>query len=327
MPFRVFPWLQCCCLVVRSRDRSAAQPAYPAKTIRFIVPFPPGGGNDIVGRIVAQRLGEGLGQQVIVDNRGGAGGTIGTDLTAKAPPDGYTLLVNNISLAVNATLYPEAAVRHAEGPRAGHAGRAAAEHPGRASVGAGEIGARSARARAGEAAARSTTARAASARRGTSRPSCCMMMTQVRAGARAVQGPGPRADRSHGRARAGHRLDDGFGAAAGEGRQAAAARGHHGASARPSSRKCRRWTRRASKATSSAPGTACSSPAGTPRTIIDRLNRETAKVLGLRGAQGAVRRAGTRDLRPPSPEEFGAYLKSEVAKWGKVVKQSGAKPE
>ena len=86
---------------------AAAQPAYPAKTIRMIVPFPPGGGNDIVGRLLAQRLGEGVGQQVIVDNRGGAGGTIGTELTAKAPPDGYTLLINNISLAVNATLYPK----------------------------------------------------------------------------------------------------------------------------------------------------------------------------------------------------------------------------
>src|SRR6185295_13869173 len=82
----------------------AAEP-YPSRPIRFIVPFPPGGGNDIVGRIVAARLGEGLGQQVVIDNRGGAGGTIGTEITAKAPPDGYTMLVNNISLAVNHTLF------------------------------------------------------------------------------------------------------------------------------------------------------------------------------------------------------------------------------
>ncbi len=80
---------------------------YPNRPIRFIVPFPPGGGNDIVGRIVAQKLAEGLGQTVVVDNRGGAGGTIGTDMMAKAPPDGYTMLINNISLAVNATLIPK----------------------------------------------------------------------------------------------------------------------------------------------------------------------------------------------------------------------------
>src|SRR5689334_15283461 len=76
---------------------------YPSRPIRFIVPFPPGGGNDIVGRIVALKLAEALGQSVVVDNRGGAGGTLGTDITAKSPPDGHTMLINNISLAVNAT--------------------------------------------------------------------------------------------------------------------------------------------------------------------------------------------------------------------------------
>jgi tripartite-type tricarboxylate transporter receptor subunit TctC len=84
---------------------AAGAQAYPARPIRFIVPFPPGGGNDIVGRIVAQRLNETLGVPVVVDNRGGAGGTIGTDILSKAPPDGHTLLINNISLAVNATLF------------------------------------------------------------------------------------------------------------------------------------------------------------------------------------------------------------------------------
>jgi tripartite-type tricarboxylate transporter receptor subunit TctC len=81
--------------------------AYPTREIRFIVPFPPGAGNDMVGRIVARKLQESLGQEVIVENRGGAGGTIGTNIVAKAPPDGYTMLINNISLAVNATLMPK----------------------------------------------------------------------------------------------------------------------------------------------------------------------------------------------------------------------------
>ena len=79
--------------------------AYPAKSIRFVVPFAPGGGNDILGRVVAQKLNEGFGVPVVVDNRGGAGGTIGTDIVSKSPPDGYTLLINNVSLAVNVTLY------------------------------------------------------------------------------------------------------------------------------------------------------------------------------------------------------------------------------
>ena len=79
--------------------------AYPAKPVRLIIPFPPGGSNDIVGRMVATQLGERLGQQVVVDNRGGAGGTIGTDSAAKAAPDGYTLLLISVAHAFNASMY------------------------------------------------------------------------------------------------------------------------------------------------------------------------------------------------------------------------------
>lgn len=86
---------------------TAAQSPYPDHEIRFIVPFPPGGGNDIVGRLVAGKLQEALGQSVLVENRGGAGGTAGTAIVAAAPADGYTLLINNISLAINATLFPK----------------------------------------------------------------------------------------------------------------------------------------------------------------------------------------------------------------------------
>jgi len=78
---------------------------YPTKAIRFVVPFAPGGGTDIVARVLAQRLNEALGQPVVADNRGGAGSTLGTDIVCKAPPDGYTLLLGNISLAFNAWLY------------------------------------------------------------------------------------------------------------------------------------------------------------------------------------------------------------------------------
>jgi tripartite-type tricarboxylate transporter receptor subunit TctC len=81
-----------------------AQP-YPAKPIRLIVPFPPGGSNDIVGRMVGTQLGERLGQSVVVDNRGGAGGTIGTDMAAKAAPDGYTLLLISVAHAFNPAMY------------------------------------------------------------------------------------------------------------------------------------------------------------------------------------------------------------------------------
>ena len=76
---------------------SIAQADYPNKPIRLIIGFPPGGSTDIVGRIVAMKLGERLGQPVIVDNRGGAGGTIGAELASKATPDGYTLTIGTTS--------------------------------------------------------------------------------------------------------------------------------------------------------------------------------------------------------------------------------------
>ena len=81
---------------------------YPTKPIRLIIPFAPGGTNDIYGRLIGARLSETLRQQVVIDNRPGAGGSIGADLAAKSPSDGYTLVIGHIgTLAVNPTLYPK----------------------------------------------------------------------------------------------------------------------------------------------------------------------------------------------------------------------------
>ena len=83
-----------------------AQP-YPSKPIRLVVPYTPGAGTDTIARILAQKTSESLGQQVVIDNRPGAGGTIGTEIVAKAPADGYTLLFAPTSHAINPGIYPK----------------------------------------------------------------------------------------------------------------------------------------------------------------------------------------------------------------------------
>ncbi|HEY3073999.1 MAG TPA: tripartite tricarboxylate transporter substrate binding protein [Burkholderiales bacterium] len=82
-----------------------AQDAYPSKPLRFILPFPPGGGTDILGRLLAERLAANLGQPVVTENRGGAGGNVGAEAAARSAPDGYTIVLVAPSLAISPTLY------------------------------------------------------------------------------------------------------------------------------------------------------------------------------------------------------------------------------
>jgi tripartite-type tricarboxylate transporter receptor subunit TctC len=86
---------------------AAAAQAYPAKPIRWIVPFPPGGSTDLLARVVGQKLTEAWGQQVVVENKGGAGGTLGAAEAARAPGDGYTLLMGAIHHTIATSVYPK----------------------------------------------------------------------------------------------------------------------------------------------------------------------------------------------------------------------------
>ncbi len=97
-------WLLLALVVVLLPSAAAAE-TYPSRPIKLVVPFPPGGPNDIIARVVGQRMSELLGQPVVVDNRGGAGGVVGTDAVAKAAPDGYTIGICSAgALAISASL-------------------------------------------------------------------------------------------------------------------------------------------------------------------------------------------------------------------------------
>ncbi len=99
------PLLAVCAALSCMSGAAAAADAYPAKPIRLVIPTAPGGGMDLIGRLVAQVVGEQLGQQIVVDNRSGAGTMIGSEVVARSAPDGYTVLLVNMAFTANPALY------------------------------------------------------------------------------------------------------------------------------------------------------------------------------------------------------------------------------
>jgi len=97
------------CILLSVAAASVLAQGYPDKPLKLVVPFPPGGPTDIVGRLVAPKLAEGIGQPVVVENRPGAGGTVGSTAVARAPADGYTLLYGSTTLAIAPSLYRDLA--------------------------------------------------------------------------------------------------------------------------------------------------------------------------------------------------------------------------
>jgi tripartite-type tricarboxylate transporter receptor subunit TctC len=105
LPRRKFLHLAAGAAALPAVSRLASAQTYPARPVRIIVPYAPGGTTDIVARLIGQSLSERLGQQFIIENRPGAGGNVGTEVVARAPPDGYSFLLVTTTNAVNATLY------------------------------------------------------------------------------------------------------------------------------------------------------------------------------------------------------------------------------
>ena len=107
MRIKLLGVLVACCI----STLAAASDDYPSRPITLIIPFTPGGGTDIMGRMLAEKLGQSLGKPVVVSNKPGAGGTIGTELAARAEPDGYTLMIGSVStISINPSLYKKWAI-------------------------------------------------------------------------------------------------------------------------------------------------------------------------------------------------------------------------
>ncbi|HSN39118.1 MAG TPA: tripartite tricarboxylate transporter substrate binding protein [Burkholderiales bacterium] len=102
-----YGWLLAALAMAAAPAQGAAPAPYPAKFVRFIVPYAPGGSSDVLARTLGQKLGDALGQTFIVDNRPGAGSMIGTDIAAKSIPDGYTIILSDMPHTINPSIYPK----------------------------------------------------------------------------------------------------------------------------------------------------------------------------------------------------------------------------
>jgi len=302
----------------------AGAQAWPAKPVRIVVGFPPGGTNDLLARILAPRLAETLGQQVLVDNRGGANSIIGTDHVARSAPDGYTLLLNSVVMAINPALHrnlqhdPVADFAPIGLLATGHL--VLVVHP--------SLPARSVKELIALARARPQDLSYASSGSGGS-PHLAMELLKVSAGVQILhvpyKGTGPAfTDLLGGQVTVMFApiLPAQPHVRAGKLRALAI-----GSAARTPS-----LPDVPTVAEAALPGFEASgwfgmfAPARTPREIVDRLNGDLGRILQIRDVREKLVGQGADPLGG-SPDDLARYLKAEIAKWARVVAASGAKAE
>ena len=302
---------------------ASAQP-YPAKPIRVVVPNPAGGYYDVIARTVGQKVGENIGQPMVVENRVGAGGSLGTEFTAKSPPDGYTIMVGGIgphgiapSLYANLpydpvkdfapiilvattpnilVVHPSSPIRSVQDLVA-----AAREKPGGVSYASNGNG----------------TSQHLSAEMFATAMGLKLNHVPFKGSAPAVT------------AMLGGQLDFAF-VVAPDGLAHVRA-GKLRAIGVTGAKRAAPLPDVPTLAEAGVPGYEATAwfgylaPAGTPREIVDRLNAEIAKALESPDVRDRLAPGGLSELPGGTPERFGDLIKSEIAKWSKVVKESGAK--
>ena len=298
---------------------------YPTRPVRLIVPFAAGGILDIVSRAISEPLGTSLGQQVVVDNRGGAAGLIGTEIAARAAPDGHTLVTGHIGThAINVSLYPKLAYDPVKDfapiTMAAAFPLALMVHPALPAKSISEL----------IALAKAKPGQLNFASAGSGSPTHMageMLKTMARIDIVHVPYKGNAGainDLLAGRVQMffSNLVTAMPHARAGKLRAIAVT--------------TKKRSPQAPEVPAIAEGGLPSyevtnwiglfAPAGTPRTIVARLNREIVTVLSASEMKERFRTQGV-DLVSSTPEEFGAFIRAEISKWSRVVKESGAKPE
>ena len=297
---------------------------YPTRPITLVVPYPAGGGNDVLGRLVGEKMSKSLGQTVVVENRGGAGGTLGTRAVAKAPPDGYTMLIATSSLAINPSLYPNVGYD----PRKDFApigllasgANVVLVHP---SVPAKSIAELIALAKKNPG-----KLNFASTGSGSSvhlAAELFAVMAGVKINHVPYRGSGPALNDLLG----GHvtmmfaTLPSAIGIVQGGKVRALAVTGAKRSNVFPNL---------PTIAEAGLPGYEAElhyglvAPAGTPRPIVDRLNAALREALNDPALRERLAREGAVPL-PSTPEEYAADIDAEEKKWGKIVRDAGVKGE
>ena len=310
-------------LVVTIAVDAIAQP-YPTRSIRLVVPFAPGSTTDTLSRVIAQKLTDALGQQVVIDNRTGAGGNIGTDIAAKASPDGHTLVVVPGSHAINASLYPKLPFDPIKDfspiVLIGSAPLLVGAHPGLAAANMRELIAL-ARAKPGQ-------IRYASGGVGTPSHLAMELLRSMAA-----------VDIVHVPYKGGGSVLNAV--VSGEVQLTPtgllvlgplARAGRIRLLATTGARRMAALPEVPTVAESGVPGYAASgwwgvlAPANTPRPIVQRLNAIVVKALEAPDLRERLATDGIEPIGGP-PDAFAAHLQREVAQWARVVRESGARAE
>jgi len=311
-------------LVAGSVSIACAQ-NYPVKPVRFIAPFPPGGSTDFLARIVALKISEAMGQQVVVENRGGAGGTIGVEAAARAAPDGYTIVMGHIgTFGVNPTLYPklpyDAIKSFAPITLLAMVPNAMVVHP--------SLPARSVKEFVALARAKPKQLLYGSGGNGSAAHLAAAyfeLLAKVQLIHVPYKGTGPALiDLVAGQT---SMMITGMPAVMPHVRS-----GRLRLMAVGTDKRLAQFPDLPTIAEAGVPGYDATqwygvlAPAATPRDIVMKLNTEMKKALALPDVREKLAADGTVPVGN-TPEEFGAHIRAEIARWAPVVKASGAQPE